>query len=164
MDTKTLQLPSVYFGPFFAELFRIFRKYRNNSPNTHCRRKTGMSRIHLALNTNRFEESIQFYSQLFGEEPAKRRENWVKFDIADPAVNLTLNRNENTVHHGHINHLGIEVKDAATVAAMDERLRSLGLETTPETDVTCCYARQDKTWVTDPDGHAWEFFYVKADA
>ena len=165
MTPGTQQIPSVYFGPFFTEVFRIFRKYRNkNSNEVNCKRKTRMSRIHVALNSNRFEESIRFYTQLFGQEPAKRRENWVKFDLADPALNLTLSRDEKTVHHGHINHLGIEVEDAATVAAIDERLRHLGLETAPETDVTCCYARQDKTWVTDPNGHAWEFFYVKGDA
>ena len=123
-----------------------------------------MSRIHVALNTNRFEESIEFYSLLFGQGPSKVREGWAKFDLADPALNLTLNRDNRTVHHGHINHLGIQVGDPDTVQVMDQRLRDSGLETSPETDVTCCYARQDKTWVVDPNGHAWEFFYVKADA
>ncbi|MEP5766057.1 MAG: ArsI/CadI family heavy metal resistance metalloenzyme [Halieaceae bacterium] len=123
-----------------------------------------MSRIHVALNTNHFEESIKFYSSLFDQEPAKVRENWAKFDLQEPALNLTLNRNEKTVQHGHINHLGIEVNDADTVAKVDQRLQELGLITAPEEDVTCCYARQDKTWVTDPDGHAWEFFFVKEDA
>ena len=55
------------------------------------------------------------------------------------------------------------MEDSATVAAIDKRLQELGLVTLPEDDVTCCYARQDKTWVTDPNGHAWEFFYVKED-
>jgi catechol 2,3-dioxygenase-like lactoylglutathione lyase family enzyme len=165
MNSQAFQIPSVYFRPFFTELFRIFRKYRNKCRrNETYKRSTAMSRIHVALNTNRFEESIAFYSKLFGEEPAKRRENWAKFDLADPALNLTLSRDNQTVHHGHINHLGIEVEDAATVAAMDRRLRELGLETAPEDDVTCCYALQDKTWVTDPNGHAWEFFHVKKDA
>ena len=60
--------------------------------------------------------------------------------------------------------MGVEVEDSATVAAMEERLQALGLVTLPENDVSCCYARQDKTWVTDPNGHAWEFFYVIEDA
>ncbi len=165
MSCQSFQIPSVYFRPFFTELFRIFRKYRNsNLTNRTRRRHTVMSRIHVALNTNRFEESVAFYSKLFGQGAAKQRENWAKFDLADPALNLTLNRADKTVHHGHINHLGIEVEDAATVAAMDNRLRELGLATAPEENVTCCYALQDKTWVTDPNGHAWEFFYVKGDA
>ena len=123
-----------------------------------------MSRVHLALNTNRFEESLEFYSKLFDQAPAKVREDWAKFDLAEPALNLTLNRSDKTVHHGHISHLGVEVADADTVTAMDRRLQQAGLATLPEEDVTCCYARQDKTWVTDPNGHAWEFFYVKEDA
>ena len=123
-----------------------------------------MSRAHIALNTNRFEESVEFYSKLFGQAPAKVRENWAKFDLADPSLNLTLNRDDKTIEHGHISHMGIEVEDAATVAAMDKRLQQLGLTTAPEDNVTCCYAVQDKTWVTDPNGHAWEFFYVKEDA
>jgi catechol 2,3-dioxygenase-like lactoylglutathione lyase family enzyme len=122
-----------------------------------------MSRIHVALNTNRFEESVEFYSKLFGSDPAKLHQGWAKFDLRDPALNLTLNRSDKTVHHGDINHLGIEVDDSETVAAMDQRLRDLGLSTLPEDDVTCCYARQDKTWVQDPNGNSWEFFYVKAD-
>ena len=76
---------------------------------------------------------------------------------------LALAKFHNTVD-GHINHLGIEVENADTVVAVDRRLRELGLETTPEENTTCCYAVQDKTWVTDPSGHAWEFFHVKADA
>lgn len=161
MSTANFHIPSVYFGPFFAEVFRLFRKHRNTG---QAARITAMNRIHIALNTNRFEESVEFYSKLFGQQPAKRRENWAKFDLSDPALNLTLNRDDKTVHHGHINHMGIEVEDSATVAAMDQRLKQLGLETIPEKDTTCCYALQDKTWVTDPNGHAWEFFHVRADA
>lgn len=123
-----------------------------------------MSRIHIALNTNHFDDSVEFYSKLFGQPPAKLREGWAKFDLADPALNLTLNTTAEPVQPGQISHLGVEVKDSATVAAMDERLQQLGLKTIPEENTTCCYAVQDKTWVTDPNGHAWEFFHVKADA
>ena len=123
-----------------------------------------MSRIHIALNTNHFEESLEFYGKLFGQAPAKVRENWAKFDLQEPALNLTLNRSSKAIEKGQVSHLGVEVEDAETVAAMDKRLQELGLITLPEEDVTCCYARQDKTWVTDPNGHAWEFFYVKADS
>ncbi|MEE4192201.1 MAG: ArsI/CadI family heavy metal resistance metalloenzyme [Halieaceae bacterium] len=122
-----------------------------------------MSRIHIALNTHQLDESIAFYSKLFGQSPAKQRERWVKFDIREPALNLTLNQVDEPVSGSQLSHLGIEVEDSETVAAMDSRLRELGLATTPETDTTCCYALQDKTWVTDPNGHAWEFFHVKGD-
>ncbi len=123
-----------------------------------------MSRIHIALNTHRFEDSIAFYSTLFGQAPAKQRENWAKFDIANPALNLTLNRTAEEPQAGSISHLGVEVEDAEAVKAVNERLIAAGLATAPEENVTCCYAVQDKTWVADPNGHAWEFFYVKEDA
>ena len=120
-----------------------------------------MSRIHLALNTNHFEESVQFYSKLFAREPAKLKPGWAKFDLQDPALNLTINHRADPLVRGDISHLGIEVEDAATMAAMDKRLRDAGLKTLVEDNVTCCYALQDKTWVQDPNGHSWEFFFVK---
>jgi catechol 2,3-dioxygenase-like lactoylglutathione lyase family enzyme len=123
-----------------------------------------MSRVHLALNTNHFEESVEFYSVLFNQEPAKLKPDWAKFDVAEPALNLTLNRRSGEVVAGDINHLGIEVQDSGIVEAANQRLIDTGLKTLVEDDVTCCYARQDKTWVQDPNGHSWEFFYVKADA
>ncbi len=167
MSNARPTIPSVYFGPFFTEVFRLFEKYRCKARN-RCRELitqeiSKMSRIHIALNTHRFDESIAFYSKLFGQEPAKQRERWAKFDVADPAVNLTLNQTDEPVAGSQISHLGIEVGDSETVAAMDQRLQDLGLKTIPETDTTCCYALQDKTWVTDPNGHAWEFFHVKSD-
>ena len=123
-----------------------------------------MSRIHLALNTNHFEDSIAFYSKLFNQAPAKVRQGWAKFDVTEPALNLTLNATEKPLARGDISHLGIEVSDAEAVAAVDKRLIDEGLKTLVEDDVTCCYAVQDKTWVQDPNGHSWEFFFVKEDA
>ena len=123
-----------------------------------------MSRVHIALNTDKLDESIEFYSQLFDTQPAKVRDDWAKFDLADPALNLTLNRSADAASGNQISHLGVEVKDADTVARMDKYLQEQGLKTLVEDDVTCCYAVQDKTWVADPNGHAWEFFYVKGDA
>ena len=120
-----------------------------------------MSRIHLALNTDRLEESIDFYRVLFDTEPAKVRPDWAKFDLEEPALNLTLNRVGDAPTGSDISHLGVELQDSESVAAVDQRLRDQGLETLVEDDVTCCYARQDKTWVKDPNGHGWEFFFVK---
>lgn len=167
MKLARLEIPSVYFGPFFAEVFRLFEKYRCKTQRycrAHCaEEETEMSRIHIALNTHQLDESIAFYSKLFGQSPAKQRERWVKFDVREPALNLTLNQVDEPVAGSQVSHLGIEVDDSETVAAMDSRLRELGLVTALETDTTCCYALQDKTWVTDPNGHAWEFFHVKGD-
>lgn len=123
-----------------------------------------MSRVHIALNTDKLEASIAFYSKLFDTAPAKVRPDWAKFDLADPAVNLTLNRSNEAAQGNQISHLGVEVQDAETAARMDSYSQEQGLKTLVEDDVTCCYAVQDKTWVSDPNGHAWEFFFVKEDA
>jgi catechol 2,3-dioxygenase-like lactoylglutathione lyase family enzyme len=126
-----------------------------------ARREQKMSRIHLALNTNHFDDSVVFYTTLFQQAPARQRPGYAKFDLQDPPLNLTLNHTEEPLVRSEISHLGVEVRDADSVAVADARLKAAGLDTFVEEDVTCCYARQDKTWVADPDGHAWEFFYVK---
>jgi len=74
---------------------------------------------------------------------------------------LTLNQVSSPIHQDAINHLGIEVEDAKAVMVAKDRLEQLGLATKLEEDVDCCYAIQDKVWVTDPNGHSWEFFFVK---
>jgi catechol 2,3-dioxygenase-like lactoylglutathione lyase family enzyme len=116
--------------------------------------------VHIALNVSRFEESVKFYRAMFGVEPAKRKPGYAKFDIAEPSLNLTLNAgivNEK----GALNHLGIEVPGTAEVLAAKERLSNAGLITADEMNVNCCFALQDKIWITDPDGNRWEIFTVK---
>ena len=78
-----------------------------------------------------------------------------RFDLTDPAVNFTLNAGEPT-DAGRLNHLGIQVSDAASVQAANRRLVSLGFLTRLEEQVDCCYAPQDKVWVQDPGGNPWE--------
>ena len=120
-----------------------------------------MSRLHCALNTNNFKASVDFYTKLFGQHRAKLEDGYAKFSCEDPSVNLTLNQVSTPIHQDAINHLGIEVEDAKAVIIAKERLEQLGLPTKLEGDVDCCYAIQDKVWVTDPNGHSWEFFFVK---
>ena len=74
---------------------------------------------------------------------------------------MTLNQVSAPIHQDAINHLGIEVEDAKAVMVAKDRLEQLGLATKLEEDVDCCYAIQDKVWITDPNGHSWEFFFVK---
>ena len=120
-------------------------------------------RIQLALNVNDLTESIAFYSQLFGAEPAKVRPGYANFAIASPPLKLVLL--ENPGHGGTLNHLGVEVADTKTVEAEQERLASEGLAAVEERDTTCCYARQDKFWVSGtPDGERWEIYTVLEDS
>jgi catechol 2,3-dioxygenase-like lactoylglutathione lyase family enzyme len=122
-----------------------------------------MSRIQLALNVDDLDGSIAFYSQLFATEPAKVRPGYANFAVAEPPLKLVLI--ENPGHGGSINHLGVEVADTGTVDAEQSRLAEAGLASVDERGTTCCYAKQDKFWVTDtPNGESWEIYTVLADS
>ena len=122
-----------------------------------------MSRVQLALNVNDLQESIDFYSRLFGSEPAKVRPGYANFAIAEPPLKLVLI--ENPGQGGSLNHLGVEVEDVDTVDALQTRLAEAGLATVDERATTCCYAKQDKFWVKgNPNGEAWEVYTVLGDS
>ena len=121
-------------------------------------------RPHLALTVTDVERSIPFYEALLGTAPAKVKGGYAKFEVADPALNLTLNRGERNGDLGAFNHAGIQVESTDDVLAARLRLQKAGLATFDEMDTTCCYAKQDKIWVHDPDGTPWEVFTVLADA
>jgi len=122
-----------------------------------------MSRLQLALDVDDLEQSIAFYSRLFGTEPAKVKPGYANFAVADPALKLVLI--ENPGRGGSLNHLGVEVSDTDTVDATQRRLADAGLASVDERDTTCCYARQDKFWVEGaPDGELWEIYTVLADS
>jgi len=121
-----------------------------------------VSRVQLALNVNDLDAAITFYSKLFGTEPAKIREGYANFAIAEPPLKLVLIQNPG--HGGTLNHLGIEVENSDLVTAATTRLRSEGLLTDVEDNTTCCFAVQDKVWVHGPDAEPWEVYTVLADA
>jgi catechol 2,3-dioxygenase-like lactoylglutathione lyase family enzyme len=122
-----------------------------------------MSRVQLALNVNDIDEAVSFYAKLFGTEPAKRRPGYANFAIAEPPLKLVLL--ENPGQGGTLNHLGVEVDSTGAVDAEQERLAQAGLAAVDERDTTCCYARQDKFWVTGtPGGERWEIYTVLADS
>jgi catechol 2,3-dioxygenase-like lactoylglutathione lyase family enzyme len=120
-----------------------------------------MSRVQLALNVADLDASIEFYSKMFNTEPAKIREGYANFAIADPPLKLVLFTGLG--EPGSLNHIGVEVEDVDAVAAMISRANDLGLEQQIQEDVTCCFAVQDKTWVKGPEND-WEFYFVKGDA
>jgi hypothetical protein len=121
-----------------------------------------MSRIQLALNVDDIDEAVAFYSKLFDSEPAKRRPGYTNFAIAEPPLKLVLLQNPGQC--GSINHLGVEVASTDEVVAATQRFMTEGLETRIEDGTTCCYALQDKVWVTGPGGEPWEVYTVLADA
>jgi catechol 2,3-dioxygenase-like lactoylglutathione lyase family enzyme len=117
-----------------------------------------MSRIQLVLNVSDLEEAVGFYSKLFGTEPAKRRPGYANFAIDEPPLKLVLFEGAGT--GGTLNHLGVEVPTPGDVKTATSRLSGEGLPTLIEDEVDCCYAVQDKVWVSDPDGARWEFYTV----
>jgi predicted enzyme related to lactoylglutathione lyase len=120
-------------------------------------------RPHLALTVTDVERAIPFYEALFGVGPSKVRPGYAKFEPSEPALNFTLNEGQRSAELGAFNHAGIQVGSTDDVLATRLRLQRAGLATFDEMDTTCCYARQDKIWVTAPDGEHWEVFVTHED-
>ena len=121
-----------------------------------------MSRIQLALNVDDLDAAIAFYSTLFNTTPAKVKPGYANFAIAEPPLKLVLL--ENPGQGGGINHLGVEVESSEEVHAEIARLTDAGMFTEEEIGTTCCFATQDKVWVTAPGGERWEVYTKLADA
>ncbi|MCU1395278.1 MAG: glyoxalase [Ilumatobacteraceae bacterium] len=120
-----------------------------------------MSRVQLALNVADLDASIAFYTKLFRTEPAKVRDGYANFAIADPPLKLILFTGMG--QPGSLNHVGVEVDDVEAVGAMIARADELGMEQEIQEDVSCCFAVQDKTWIKGPE-NMWEIYFVKGDA
>lgn len=118
---------------------------------------------HLALTVSDVERAVPFYRALFGADPVKTKPGYAKFEVDEPAINFTLNAGDRAGGLGAFNHGGIQVASTADVLAAKERLVAAGLAAFDEMDTTCCYARQDKIWVHDPDGTPWEVFATHED-
>jgi catechol 2,3-dioxygenase-like lactoylglutathione lyase family enzyme len=116
----------------------------------------------LALNVSNLDEAIEFYSKLFGSEPAKVRSGYANFAIEDPPLKLVLIEGGGVP--GSINHLGVEVYSADEVSEASNYLSGVGLKTRIEESTTCCFAVQDKVWVDGVDGSPWEVYTVLADS
>jgi catechol 2,3-dioxygenase-like lactoylglutathione lyase family enzyme len=121
-----------------------------------------MSRVQLALNVDHLDEAITFYSKLFNTSPAKVKPGYANFAITEPPLKLVLI--ENSGSGGTLNHLGIEVESSGAVHAEIARLTDEGMFTEEEIGTTCCFATQDKVWVTGPGGERWEVYTVLADS
>ena len=121
-----------------------------------------MTRIQLALNVDRLDEAITFYSKLFNTPPAKVKPGYANFAVAEPPLKLVLI--ENPGQGGSLNHLGIEVESSDAVQAEIGRLTDEAMFTEEEIGTTCCFATQDKVWVTGPGGERWEVYTVLADS
>jgi catechol 2,3-dioxygenase-like lactoylglutathione lyase family enzyme len=117
---------------------------------------------HISLNVTNIDASVAFYEKAFAVTATKRRPGYAKFDLVTPALNLTMQETERTGVNA--SHFGIQVASTDDVLEARRRFEVAGLETFTEEGTSCCYALQDKVWVQDPDGNAWEVFVVKGDS
>lgn len=122
------------------------------------------SKLHLSLNVRDAAVSTSWYEAFFGMPPHKTRPGYANFDVASPAVKLALMEAPALAGSGGLNHLGVLVESVEEVEAARTRLKSAGFETQDESDVVCCHATQEKVWVKDPDGNAWEVYTILDDA
>jgi len=118
------------------------------------------SSVHISLNVSDLPRSTDFYRRFFGE-PRKLKPGYAKFVAADPEIHLALQTGASGA--GTLSHLGIRVDSPARVQEWKASLEGRGLPTENEKREACCYALQEKFWVSDPDGNRWEVYTVLED-
>src|SRR5262245_26290032 len=121
-----------------------------------------LRKFHASLNVSDLQRSIAFYRVLLGTEPAKVRSDYAKFELAEPPLVLSLNPTR-PGSGGHLNHAGLRMRTAEELVEVQQRLEAAGMPTVREDGVECCYARQTKFWISDPDGALWEIYVFHED-
>lgn len=119
-------------------------------------------RTHMGYAVSNIKETVDFYTKFFQVEPVKIKSDYAKFILDAPSLNISFSQTSKSVKPGHI-HFGIEVNNAEELKKRLGNAMSHELPIDQEKDVSCCYAKQDKFWVTDPDGYKWEVFLFKED-
>lgn len=119
-----------------------------------------MKRFHIHVGVKDLKRSVQFYSTLFGQKPAKQKEDYAKWMLEDPRINFAISTR---VSEDGVDHLGIQVDEDSELSEITERLKDADLGVYDEGETTCCYAESKKAWVKDPSGIAWEAYHTMAD-
>jgi catechol 2,3-dioxygenase-like lactoylglutathione lyase family enzyme len=117
--------------------------------------------MHLHVSVPDLDRSIRFYETLFGAPPSVVKNDYAKWMLEDPRVNFAISARARA---GGVDHVGVQVDSPGELAELAERLKAAGERTFDEAATTCCYARSDKSWVTDPAGVRWETFYTFGEA
>lgn len=120
-----------------------------------------MKWFHVHIGVEKLEESIRFYSALFGAEPVKRKPDYAKWLLDDPRVNFAISTR--ALKNG-VDHLGIQVEEDGELTEIRQRLASAEVSLFDEGETVCCYAKSDKSWVQDPSGTPWEAYKTMEDA
>lgn len=116
-----------------------------------------MKRFHVHVHVSDLQKSIAFYSKLFGADPTRIEQDYAKWMLEDPAVNFAISNRGTSVG---VDHLGFQTDDPAELASMKARAANADMALLDEGETTCCYARSEKHWITDPEGIAWEHFHT----
>lgn len=120
-----------------------------------------MKRLHIHVGVENIENSVTFYSALFGAAPVKVKDDYAKWMLDDPRVNFAISTRSGK---RGVDHLGIQVDSAEELDALRAQLSAANLTTHGDGETTCCYARSEKSWVQDPAGVAWEAYHTMEDA
>ncbi|MEJ2755514.1 MAG: ArsI/CadI family heavy metal resistance metalloenzyme, partial [Gammaproteobacteria bacterium] len=118
-----------------------------------------MKRMHIHVGVDSLSDSIKFYNALFGVQPVKVKDDYAKWMLDDPRINCAIS----TRTKSGVDHLGVQVDEAHELDALRERLKDADMSLFDEGETVCCYARSEKSWVTDPSGIAWEAYQTMED-
>jgi catechol 2,3-dioxygenase-like lactoylglutathione lyase family enzyme len=120
-----------------------------------------MKRLHLHVSVPSIDEAVAFYSTLFNASPSVLKDDYAKWMLDDPRVNLAISSRARGMG---IDHVGVQVDSPDELAELANRLKAAGETTFDQEMTTCCYAKSDKSWVTDTAGVRWETFFTHGDA
>ncbi len=118
--------------------------------------------MHISLYVSNIENTKDFYSTFFGQEPTKQETGYLKYELKEPCLVISMVENPASVHQ-NFGHLGFRVEDESTLKEKLQSAVEKGFKITEEMDTNCCYAKQDKFWVSDPDGIQWETYVFHED-
>jgi len=119
-----------------------------------------MKRFHVHVHVENLEKNIAFYSAMFNQQPARSEADYAKWMLEDPPVNFAISTRGSTPG---VDHLGIQVSNDEELKALKDNAVRADMTLLDEGATTCCYARSDKYWLTDPQGIAWEQFHTLGD-
>lgn len=120
-----------------------------------------MKRMHIHVGVKNIDDSVRFYSALFGTEPVKLKSDYAKWMLEDPRINFAISTRAGKVG---VDHLGLQVDDVSELNILREQMSAANISTHSDGETTCCYAKSEKSWVEDPNGLAWEAYHTMEDA
>ena len=121
-----------------------------------------MKRLHVHIGVNDLDQSIRFYSTLFAADPTVRKDDYAKWMLDEPRVNFAISAGQHATKG--IQHLGVQVESTDELSEVYGRLKAADRPVLEEGRTTCCYAKSEKSWISDPDGLVWETFYTDGEA